>query len=118
MDKETIDYAIGKLDLALQKIAPTATELGHDMVSYTVFKATLEAILWFMGCSILGLISYKAHRYFMAKFDGEYDGDERIAVWVTTGIIAFLLIPPIFFSAYDAILANIYPLMFTIERLT
>ena len=113
MDKQTIDYAIEKLNGAYAAIKPDAVELGQDMIEYMVFKTTVLAIafsLLFLFCFIPFIISM----YNLVTTDEE--------AWIPVGVVTVLGSFATGFglavAAHRTILAHMYPLMWTIEQLS
>ena len=110
MDKQTIDYAMNKLTEKFNQIKPDAMELGQEYIDYSVFKATIPAIGLPVLCIILAIIC----RYAWFKLD---KNDNWTPVCVLSGIIALVTAGMSPVVIYEAMLANSYPLMWTIEQL-
>lgn len=109
MDTTTVNYAIEKLNEAFQAIKPTAVELGSEYIGYTVLKITIYPFLWgffLLLATWLVVISFK---------DGNEDiGELYFGLGFPFGIISLV---GFLITLYSAILANAYPLMYTIEQL-
>ena len=113
MDTTTVNYAIAKLNEAFQAIKPTAVELGSEYIEYIVLKATLTPIFTGIVFVIaLGLLITSIIR--VVKYDG---GDGAFAMMVVGGVASIFSGVITIVDSYYAILANIYPLMYTIEQL-
>jgi dipeptide/tripeptide permease len=113
MDKETIDYAITKLDVALQKVAPTAVELGQDMINYMVFKEALGAAIAGVIFILIVIVARIAYKY-VRKTDDDDCYVPVFAIGHGLAVVSFIAFLGYF---YDAMLANAFPLMWTIEHL-
>ena len=111
MDTTTVNYAIEKLNEAFLAIKPAAVELGSEYVGYMILRATIEPFFWLIAAFIalfLGRWAWSKHE--------NYDDN-----WDLLGIIGYgaaSFFAGAFINAtYIAILANTYPLMYTIEQL-
>ncbi len=116
MEKETVDYAMAKLNDVFQSIKPDAMELGSEYVQYAVMKQTIEAFIFMVVLGIgamLALITYKC-------WDG-LDFDEyftHLVLVIITGIMCILGVAGSIIEGYQAVLANQFPLRWTIEQLS
>jgi len=127
MNKETIDYALSKLNEAFQNIKPDAIELGSEYVDYMVFKAIFSAALLFTMCTILLVTTLlillrlsKILKYETPYYEKLYSRDADVKYSIIGIIIGFfgLIFLVIFIgSLYDAVVAYNYPVMYTIEQL-
>ena len=116
MDTTTVNYAIEKLNEAFQHIKPTAIELGSEFVGYTVLKVTVAAGLIVLFFTVLIFVAL----YFLRKglkCERHLAREECFTASAIAGSVGF--ITALFGTevVYDAILANNFPLMYTIEQL-
>lgn len=118
MDSTMVDYAIGKLNAAFESIAPTAIDLGERYVGYVVLILTVKTIL---GTIAGGLLLYLG--YWLVKKGVSLSTDTSVAeIPLFIGGIVSLFVGFIMFlesitSIPTMIVANFYPLMYTIEHL-
>ncbi len=113
MTKETIDYAVTKLNDAFQTIKPDAMELGQGFINYMVMKQTISGVFFLILFIIAIPFFVKGIRKLLRDIS-----DDKGFVYVIFGIIGtFFGIIGVLKEGYDAILANLYPLMWTIEQL-
>lgn len=128
MNKETIDYALTKLNEAFQAIKPDAIELGSEYVNYMVLKAVLGAVFPFIIGVILVVVSLlmlsryqKIIAHNSEYYKKLYDNDSEVVAGAISGIcgvIGILLSAVGIINSFTAVLALNYPLMYTIEQLT
>lgn len=112
MNKETVDYALQRLNEAFQSIKPDALELGSEYVNYVVWKATVEAAL----LMILLLLMIPIVLFFIWKKKKDSYGEWEIGIVISSVLMLFLSIT-VMIASYSAILADKFPLMYTIESL-
>ncbi|HDY68779.1 hypothetical protein LCGC14_1683240 [marine sediment metagenome] len=123
MNKETIDYAIEKLNIAFQAIKPDAIELGSEYIDYIVFQTMLSPIfscIVFICLLLITMKCFKMEKEIEIENGQRYKESDEIIYAIIgriCGIIAFISIIVTFLTLYNAILASMYPLMYTIEKL-
>lgn len=114
MDTTTVNYAIEKLNEAFQHIRPTAIELGSEYVGYVVMKATVSALITIIILIVASMI--------LRKIFAWYDkiSDPAVEIMLPAFATLFYMFPlgVTIAHIYRAIIANAYPLMYTIEQLT
>ncbi len=121
MDSTTVDYAIGKLNEAFEKIAPTAIDLGEQYIGYVVLMLTVKVIAGLvLGIALVAigaLLIKKGIESDRANPSEDEPGLIPELVGVALVIFSFFALGISLLHLPMTIVANIYPLMYAIEHL-
>ena len=121
MDSTTVDYAIGKLNKAFEKIAPMAIDLGEQYIGYVVLMLTVKVIAGLVLGIVLVVIGALLIKKGIELDRANPNKDEPGIIPELAGsllaILGFFALGISLLHLPITIVANIYPLMYTIEHL-
>lgn len=123
MDTTTINFALGKMESAFAKVAPTITQITEKYIHYVVTKQILQLII-FVIILIAGIVLTRmSFKFCKILNNGEYNYNEKDTyevkaiitgmfggITLIVGIIGFMI------NGYSSALAITNPEMFTIEH--